>query len=257
MIYFPFRGEERGVLGSTAPWVFASRLKPMEFDIKRYQGDDQPRYGSGRLRENRLTVLGGDSATEWPELVNGACEAARIQCTVSGEGYGPSDQTPFFAAGIPVIHFFTGARTGDYHRLASDIAVDSSTSAGAAQPSRADRCQRGRERRCPRAAAHLQERAAAVAARRYAELSILIGHHPRLCRPAAGKRAGHAARGRARRRPRGEGGLEARRHPRPLGAPTRFLRGVEDLMQVLMEQKAGRDAEGRRWSRWQGLEIGS
>ncbi|RMH41443.1 MAG: PDZ domain-containing protein, partial [Deltaproteobacteria bacterium] len=35
------------------------------------------------------------------------------------DGYGPSDQTPFYAAGVPVLHFFTGAHS-DYHKPSDD-----------------------------------------------------------------------------------------------------------------------------------------
>jgi hypothetical protein len=73
----------------------------------------------GRLRSNRLSVLGGKSGAEWPELVSAACGRARVTCTVDGSGYGPSDQTPFYAAGVPVLHFFTGAHT-DYHKTTDD-----------------------------------------------------------------------------------------------------------------------------------------
>jgi S1-C subfamily serine protease len=75
----------------------------------------------GRLRDNRLSVLGGESAAEWPALVAAACDRRRIECTVGGTGYGPSDHTPFYAAGVPVLHFFTGAHA-DYHRPSDDVA---------------------------------------------------------------------------------------------------------------------------------------
>jgi predicted metalloprotease with PDZ domain len=38
-----------------------------------------------------------------------------MECAKSGDGYGPSDQTPFYAAGVPVLHLFTGAHA-DYHK---------------------------------------------------------------------------------------------------------------------------------------------
>jgi S1-C subfamily serine protease len=38
-----------------------------------------------------------------------------VECEGSGDGYGPSDHTPFYAAGVPVVHLFTGAH-GDYHK---------------------------------------------------------------------------------------------------------------------------------------------
>jgi len=70
----------------------------------------------GRLRENRVTVLGGETAAEWAELVPKACAGARVECALTGDGgYGPSDQMSFFVAGMPVLHFFTGAHA-DYHK---------------------------------------------------------------------------------------------------------------------------------------------
>ena len=75
----------------------------------------------GRLRGNSLQVLGSDSAREWPELVQRACTTARVLCKIGGDGYGPSDHMPFYTAGLPVLHFFTGAHS-DYHKP-SDVAA--------------------------------------------------------------------------------------------------------------------------------------
>jgi C-terminal processing protease CtpA/Prc len=69
----------------------------------------------GRLQSNQLTVLGAGSAKEWNDLLGRECKAARLFCNGTGDGYGPSDQTPFYAAGTPVLHFFSGAHT-DYHK---------------------------------------------------------------------------------------------------------------------------------------------
>ena len=60
-------------------------------------------------------MLGGDSASEWAALLPALCADLALQCATSGDGYGPSDQTPFYAAGVPVLHFFTGAHD-DYHK---------------------------------------------------------------------------------------------------------------------------------------------
>lgn len=73
----------------------------------------------GRLEGNTLAVLGGDSAEEWAEVVEPACERAALSCTLGGDGYGPSDHTPFYAAGTPVLHLFTGVHT-DYHKPSDD-----------------------------------------------------------------------------------------------------------------------------------------
>jgi hypothetical protein len=85
----------------------------------------------GRLRDNRATILGAASAAEWPGLLTTACGAARIDCKPSPDGgFGPSDQMPFYAAGIPVVHFFTGSHA-DYHKPSD--AADRINAAGAAQ----------------------------------------------------------------------------------------------------------------------------
>ncbi|HWN66536.1 MAG TPA: PDZ domain-containing protein, partial [Haliangium sp.] len=44
---------------------------------------------------------------------------ARVDCSLGGDGYGPSDHMPFYTAGVPVLFFFTGAHI-DYHRASDD-----------------------------------------------------------------------------------------------------------------------------------------
>jgi hypothetical protein len=73
----------------------------------------------GRLKEDKLTVFGTDSAEEWGSLVPPLCEAGRFACTTSGDGYGASDHSPFYGAGVPVLHFFTGTHE-DYHKPSDD-----------------------------------------------------------------------------------------------------------------------------------------
>lgn len=103
-----FSGEEEGVLGSAAlvkgkpSWLEGSSAM-INLDMV------------GRLRENTLSLLGSDSAPEWVGLIGTACAAARVNCNASGDGYGPSDHMPFYTAGLPVLHLFTGAH-GDYHK---------------------------------------------------------------------------------------------------------------------------------------------
>ncbi len=125
-VYFvAFSGEESGVLGSTA---FTRRppggLKTA--DLAAMLNMDMV----GRLRGNQVTVLGGDSAAEWKELVPPVCERDLLACSLSGDGYGPSDQSPFYAAGVPVLHFFTGAHP-DYHKPSDD--ADKINAAGGAR----------------------------------------------------------------------------------------------------------------------------
>jgi C-terminal processing protease CtpA/Prc len=82
------------------------------------------------MRDNRLQVLGAETAKEWDEILKMACDATKVQCAPSGDGYGPSDQINFFSAGSPVLHFFSGTHS-DYHKP-SDTA-DKINAAGAAQ----------------------------------------------------------------------------------------------------------------------------
>ncbi len=105
-----FSGEESGVLGSTA----FTRKPPAGLEIKNLVAMLNLDM-VGRLRGNQLTILGGESAPEWKDLVPPACGRELLSCSLSGDGYGPSDHSPFYAAGVPVLHFFTGAHE-DYHK---------------------------------------------------------------------------------------------------------------------------------------------
>jgi Tol biopolymer transport system component len=125
VVFVAFSGEEAGTLGSShfvrsppAGLRLDAVLAMVNLDMV------------GRLRDNRLSVLGTGSAKEWTELVTAACTSAHLNCTTGGDGYGPSDHSSFFAAGVPVLHLFTGAHA-DYHRP-SDSA-DKVNAVGAAQ----------------------------------------------------------------------------------------------------------------------------
>ena len=117
VIFVAFTGEENGLLGSShftrepPPGAAPDGLVAMlNMDMV------------GRLRNNRLSVLGGDSAEEWDEVIQPLCSALDIECELGGDGYGPSDQMSFYTAGVPVLHFFTGAHD-DYHKPSDDTAL--------------------------------------------------------------------------------------------------------------------------------------
>jgi len=128
VVVVAFSGEEEGDLGSppfTRPPPAGLKMQ----DVTAMVNLDMV----GRLRDNRLAVLGTASADDWMPLVEAACGGARIECSGGGaptDGFGASDQMPFAAAGVPVVHFFTGTHH-DYHRP-SDTA-DKINAAGAAQ----------------------------------------------------------------------------------------------------------------------------
>ncbi len=125
-VYFvAFAGEEAGVLGSTA----FTRRPPggvKTADLAAMLNMDMV----GRLRDNKLTVFGTESAEEWKEIVPAACDRDLLACALNGDGYGPSDHSPFYAAGVPVLHFFTGAHP-DYHKPSDD--ADKINAAGGAR----------------------------------------------------------------------------------------------------------------------------
>jgi hypothetical protein len=128
VLFVAFTGEETGVIGSTVFTKTPPGSLAMK-DVVAMVNLDMV----GRMRNDRLNVLGGDSAPEWPALVQPACDAAGVVCTIGGDGYGPSDHMPFYAAGVPVLFFFTGPHD-DYHKP-SDTA-DKINAAGAAQVAR-------------------------------------------------------------------------------------------------------------------------
>ncbi|HKO15404.1 MAG TPA: M20/M25/M40 family metallo-hydrolase [Gemmatimonadaceae bacterium] len=121
VLFVNFSAEEMGLLGSQyfvdhAPVPLDSIVAMVNFDMV------------GRLRDDKLIVYGVATASELPALVDSANarsgrdggpwdEALRI--TALGDGFGPSDQSSFYARDIPVLHFFTDLHD-DYHK-ASDV----------------------------------------------------------------------------------------------------------------------------------------
>ena len=110
VLVMAFSAEESGLLGSS----HLVHEPPPGLDPKKFRAMLNLDM-IGRLRDNQLTVLGAKTATEWQTLVTAACERARVECALSSDGYGPSDQTSFYVAGVPVLHFFSGSHT-DYHK---------------------------------------------------------------------------------------------------------------------------------------------
>jgi peptidase M28-like protein/PDZ domain-containing protein/WD40 repeat protein/PA domain-containing protein len=112
VILVAFSAEEMGDVGSTAftrspPAGIRAATKDMVAMINMDM--------VGRMRENKLQVIGVDTAAEWPAIVSSACRRAEVNCVEGNGGYGPSDMTPFYAAGVPVLFLFTGAHR-DYHK---------------------------------------------------------------------------------------------------------------------------------------------
>jgi len=102
-----FSGEEVGLAGSA--WFVQHPPVPIQGVAAMINLDMV-----GRLREDQLIALGSDTAPEWKDLIDRAAQSASLHVTSRGDGYGPSDQTSFYAAGVPVLFLFTGSHE-QYH----------------------------------------------------------------------------------------------------------------------------------------------
>jgi TolB protein len=73
----------------------------------------------GAMKDDKLVALGSESAPEWKPLLERLGGELKLAINASGDGYGPSDQTSFYAKQIPVLHFFTGTHER-YHTPEDD-----------------------------------------------------------------------------------------------------------------------------------------
>lgn len=112
VVFIAFTGEERGLLGS-AQYV-RDPVVPLDDTIAMLNLDMV-----GRLRDDKLVVYGVGTAGQWESLLNGLNEKYAFKLTRHPEGFGPSDQSSFYAKKIPVLHFFTGTHA-DYHKPSDD-----------------------------------------------------------------------------------------------------------------------------------------
>jgi len=108
LVFAFFGAEELGLIGSrhyvNRPAVSLDRTVGMvNFDMV------------GRLQGRPLNVGGGDSGSRLRALVSDAAQADGVTLEINGSPYGPSDHSRFYAAGVPVLFFYTGSHS-DYHR---------------------------------------------------------------------------------------------------------------------------------------------
>jgi hypothetical protein len=112
VVFIAFSGEELGLLGSAhyvkePIYPLAGTLAMVNLDMV------------GRLRNGRLIVYGVRSAKEFPALLDSLNWYAGFDLKPQGDGYGPSDQSSFYAVKKPVLHIFTDLHE-DYHRATDD-----------------------------------------------------------------------------------------------------------------------------------------
>ena len=73
----------------------------------------------GRLRHDSLMVIGSGSARELPALLDSLNADRGLALRLSGDPWGRSDHSSFYARKIPVVHFFSNLHS-DYHRTTDD-----------------------------------------------------------------------------------------------------------------------------------------
>jgi aminopeptidase N len=69
----------------------------------------------GRLGDNKLLVLGAESAREWRFIFMGASYVTGVPTELPSQPLDASDQVAFVEAGVPGVQFFSGA-SPDYHK---------------------------------------------------------------------------------------------------------------------------------------------
>ncbi len=113
MLFVAFGAEEQGLVGSE--YYVRHPLFAIENTVAMLNYDMV-----GRLRKDRLTVYGHNTAEEFEAWIDEAAALKGVTINKVPGGYGPSDHASFYGRGIPVMHDFTGFHP-QYHRPSDDI----------------------------------------------------------------------------------------------------------------------------------------
>lgn len=113
MLFIAFGAEEQGLVGSE--YYVRHPLFATENTVAMLNYDMV-----GRLRKDRLTVYGHNTAEEFEKWIDEAAAKHAITVNKVPGGYGPSDHASFYGRGIPVMHDFTGFHS-QYHRPSDDV----------------------------------------------------------------------------------------------------------------------------------------
>jgi len=108
VLFAAFTAEEKGLVGSkyfvdNPPVPLTSIAAMVNMDM------------IGRLRDDKLNVLGTGTSSMWEGLLKTIVEGTTIKISQSAQGTGSSDHQSFFLKDIPVLFFFTGLHS-DYHK---------------------------------------------------------------------------------------------------------------------------------------------
>jgi aminopeptidase YwaD len=107
LVFALFGAEELGLIGSRH---YVNRpIVPLERTVAMVNFDMV-----SRLQGRALNVGGADSGSRLRALVSDAAQLEGVTLDVHGSPHGPSDHSRFYAAGVPVLFFYTGGHS-DYH----------------------------------------------------------------------------------------------------------------------------------------------
>lgn len=112
VVFIAFSGEESGLLGSD--YYVKSPVFPLSRTYAMVNMDMV-----GRLRNDRLLIYGVATGKELGGILDSLNVEAHFDLKASGDGWGRSDQSSFYGAGLPVLHLFTDLHE-DYHRTTDD-----------------------------------------------------------------------------------------------------------------------------------------
>ena len=108
LLFISFSGEELGLLGSA--FYVNHPLKPLDRTVTMVNMDM-----IGRLQERKLIVYGVGTSPGFTLIANEADSDSSLDLKLNKDGFGPSDQSSFYAKQVPVFFFFTDVHS-DYHR---------------------------------------------------------------------------------------------------------------------------------------------
>ncbi len=109
IVFVAFTGEEAGLAGSRYYVEHAGRF-PVKDAIGAINLDTV-----GRLGDQKLSVIGTGTASEWQHIFRGASFVTGVESRNIPEAMQASDQVSFVQKGVPAVQIFTGAHA-DYHR---------------------------------------------------------------------------------------------------------------------------------------------
>jgi hypothetical protein len=112
LVFLAFTAEESGLIGSAR--YCSEPIYPLDKTVAMINMDMV-----GRLKDNKLIIYGTGTSPHWKAELEKVNAPHKFEMMLKPEGFGPSDQSSFYAKKIPVLHFFTGTHP-EYHKPGDD-----------------------------------------------------------------------------------------------------------------------------------------